>query len=100
MLASGTARIQPVLTHAQASVVHHSGLEHILSMFFRDDVMAWKKRIQSKAAAASPMTAADLKPLVLRNVKDCITRMQQVSTHHGMLIVNVTSSSAACCVTT
>lgn len=81
-------------------MAHHSGLEHILSMFFRDDVMAWKKRIQSKAAAASPMTAAELKPLVLRNVKDCIMRMQQVITHPGMLIVNVASSSVACRVTT
>lgn len=58
---------------------HHSGLDHILSMFFRDDVMAWKKRMQSKSAASSPMTPAELKPLVLRNVKECLTRMQQVS---------------------
>ena len=67
------------LSNVQASVAHHSGLEHILSMFFRDDVMAWKKRIQSKSASLSPLTPAELKPLVLRNVKECTARMQQVS---------------------
>ena len=34
--------------HLQASIAHHSGTAHILSMFFHDDVMAWNKQLQGK----------------------------------------------------
>ncbi|KAL0020642.1 hypothetical protein WJX79_010395 [Trebouxia sp. C0005] len=64
---------------AQASIAHHSGIAHILSMFFRDDVMAWNKRVQGKAPNTHPLKPAQLKPLVQRNVKDCVDRIQLVA---------------------
>ncbi|KAL0051806.1 hypothetical protein WJX82_002492 [Trebouxia sp. C0006] len=64
---------------AQASIAHHSGIAHILSMFFRDDVMAWNKRVQGKAPNTHPLKPAQLKPLVQRNVKDCVDRLQLVA---------------------
>ena len=67
-----------IVLSVQACVAHHSGIEHILSMFFRDDVMAWNKRAQGKAPGSSPRRPAELKALVLRNTKDCIARLQQV----------------------
>ena len=48
-------------------------------MFFRDDVMAWNKRVQGKSPNTHPLKPAQLKPLVQRNVKDCIERLQLVS---------------------
>ena len=48
-------------------------------MFFRDDVMAWNKRVQGKAPNTHPLKPAQLKPLVQRNVKDCADRLQLVS---------------------
>ena len=48
-------------------------------MFFRDDVMAWNKRVQGKAPNTHPLKPAQLKPLVQRNVKDCVDRLQLVS---------------------
>jgi len=47
-------------------------------MFFRDDVMAWNKRVQGKTPNTHPLKPAQLKPLVQRNVKDCVDRLQLV----------------------
>jgi len=47
-------------------------------MFFRDDVMAWNKRVQGKAPNTHPLKPAQLKPQVQRNVKDCVDRLQLV----------------------
>lgn len=78
----------------QASVAHHSGIEHILSMFFRDDVMAWNKRAQGKTPGSSPRRPAELKALVQRNTKDCIARLQQVC---ALLACPVCSPKMQCC---
>ena len=65
--------------HLQASIAHHSGIAHILSMFFRDDVMAWNKRLQGKNPGTTPLKPAQLKILVQRNIKDCMERLQMVT---------------------
>lgn len=65
----------------QASIAHHSGIAHILSMFFRDDVMAWNKRLQGKNPGTTPLKPPQLKLLVQRNIKDCMERLQMVIVH-------------------
>ena len=86
----------------QASIAHHSGIAHILSMFFRDDVMAWNKRVQGKAPKTQPLKPAQLKSLVQRNVKDCIERLQVVSCmlpiRPCMCRIGKTVTDVVCCI--
>jgi hypothetical protein len=56
-------------------------------MFFRDDVIAWNKRVQGKAPNTHPLKPAQLKPLVQRNVKDCVERLQLVSSSHSVTLL-------------
>ena len=62
-------------------------------MFFRDDVMAWNKRVQGKSPNTHLLKPAQLKPLVQRNVKDCIERLQLV--RQWCRIANVTAGRMA-----
>ena len=77
-------------------MAHHSGIAHILSMFFRDDVMAWNKRLQGKTSGTTPLKPPQLKPLVQRNIKDCMERLQMVPVHNGpAALLHVHSDSFA-----
>ena len=77
-------------------MAHHSGIAHILSMFFRDDVMAWNKRLQGKTSGTTPLKPPQLKPLVQRNIKDCMERLQMVPLRYGpAALLHVHSNSFA-----
>lgn len=81
MLASGGIPVNCCMCYLQASIAHHSGIAHILSMFFRDDVMAWNKRLQGKTPGTTLLKPPQLKLLVQRNIKDCMERLQMVTMH-------------------
>ena len=63
----------------QAAIAPQSGIENVLSMFFRDDIMAWyQKRVAGRTPGVQPLRTAKLQQLVHTNVRDTIGRLHQV----------------------
>jgi transformation/transcription domain-associated protein len=63
----------------QASVAPHSNVAHMLSLFFRDDIMAWAlKRSGRSSISAAGLSTKKLKSLVELNTAECAHRLQQV----------------------
>ena len=59
----------------------------MLSMFFRDDIMAWyQKRVAGRTPGVQPLRTAKLQQLVHTNVRDTIGRLHQVGHLLGALL--------------
>ncbi len=52
-----------------------TNLEHVLGMFFRDDISSW---LFKRVRGASAIKSQKLKPLVTANVDACLGRIKMV----------------------
>ncbi|KAK9855808.1 hypothetical protein WJX84_006870 [Apatococcus fuscideae] len=72
---------------AQACLMPHSNLQHLLSMFFRDDITAWaikRTRMMGPASSSSSGSTSGLRPsqlrsVVIRNIDDCFNRLKIIA---------------------
>ena len=81
-----------VLLSLQAAIAPQSGIENVLSMFFRDDIMAWyQKRVAGRTPGVQPLRTAKLQQLVHTNVRDTIGRLHQV----GQLLASLLHACGA-----
>ena len=67
--------LNPALITAQAVLGPKTNLEHILGMFFRDDITSWLFR---RVGGAGAIKLAQLKALVAANTETCIARIRLV----------------------
>lgn len=68
-----------IMNAAAAFIAKNSNAQHVLSMFFRDDIVAWAARRSGKIGFVAGMRNDTLKALVLVNVRKTLERARTVS---------------------
>lgn len=63
------------MRHVQGLLGPKNNLEHVLGMFFRDDISSW---LFKRVRGASAIKSSKLKPLVMSNSDACISRIRMV----------------------
>eukprot|EP00798_Chlamydomonas_sp_ICE-L_P011531 gene11531-34243_t len=68
--------VSAMVNAAMAILQKDGNAQHVLSMFFRDDIMAWAARRMGKSGSSTAMKNETLKTLVGSNVKKTVDRVR------------------------